>query len=138
MKDTNQTKSIVQLFLQFLTERNIEGIVGLFSENIDWYIPGDKKKASWLGRRKDRWEVEEFYELLWKNTTPISATIDNILFDGNTAVITGDCSTKMIRTDNILDSLFCIQITVENNLIVRYRLIEDSYAVSVSLTATIE
>lgn len=66
--DTNQTRNIVQLFLKLLTERNIEGIAGLFSENVDWYIPGDKEKASWLGRRKNRKEVKEFYELLWNNT----------------------------------------------------------------------
>ncbi len=110
----------------------------MFSEKIDWYIPGDKEKASWLGRRKNRQEVEEFYELLWKNTSPLSATIENILFDGNTAVIIGEFSTKMLLTDNTVHSLFCIQITVENNLIVRYRLIEDSYAVSVSMTTTKE
>lgn len=52
MIDTNQTRNIVQLFLQLLTERNIERIAGLFSENIDWYIPGNKEKASWLGRKK--------------------------------------------------------------------------------------
>ncbi len=62
-------------------------MAGLFSENIDWYIPGDKEKASWLGRRKNRQEVKEFHELLWKKTAPVSATINNILFDGNTAVI---------------------------------------------------
>lgn len=72
--------------------------------------------------------------MLWNNTAPLSATIDRILFDGNNAVITGEFSTKMLRTDNTVNSLFCIQITVENNLIVRYRLIEDSHAVSVSLT----
>ncbi len=132
--EINQPERIVQFFLKFLAERNIEKISGLFSENVDWYIPGDENKANWLGRRKNMQEVKAFFDLLWRNTLPLSATIDKLLFDGNTAVIIGEFSTKMLRTGKTADSLFCIYITVENNLIVRYRLIEDSYAISDALT----
>jgi ketosteroid isomerase-like protein len=131
---TTDTQAIVGEFLQFLTQRNLENLVGLFSEQVDWYIPGDRKKAPWLGRRNSREEVRQFYELLWESTEPLSAQIDQLLTAGNTAVITGDFSTKMLQTNKVVDSLFSIQLTVENGLIVRYRLLEDSYAVSVALT----
>jgi hypothetical protein len=70
---------------------------------------------------------------LWENTQPLSAHIEAILVEGSYAVVTGEFSTKMLPTGKVVDSLFCIQLTVENNLIVRYRLLEDSYAVSVAL-----
>jgi ketosteroid isomerase-like protein len=106
----------------------------LFSETVDWYIPGDETKATWLGIRNSRQEVSDFYELLWKNTQPISANIDNIFADEENAVIVGEFSTKMVKTNNILNSLFCIQMRIQDNKIVRYRLLEDSFKVSKSLT----
>ncbi len=132
--NSNQTNSIVQLFFQFLSERKLTDLSNLFSEKVDWYIPGDIDKAPWLGRRNSKEEVKEFYELLWKNTEPISAEVAHIFIDANNAVIAGQFSTRMLQTGKIVDSLFFIQITVENDLITKYLLLEDSYAVSVALT----
>lgn len=129
----NNINKVIQNFLKYLAERNLEDLTRLFVENVDWYIPGDESKVEWLGKRNSRKEVYEFYDLLWKNTEPISANIDNIFIDDNKAVITGEFSTIMLQTNKIVNSLFFIQITVENEKIVKYRLLEDSYAVSIAL-----
>ncbi len=129
--NADQTRTRVQNFLQLLTERNLDELINLFSENLDWYIPGDEQKAKWLGRRNTRKEVKEFYQVLWQNTEPLTAVIDKIFVEDDSAVITGEFSTKMLQTNNIVNSPFCIQLKLENGLIKRYRLLEDSYAVSV-------
>lgn len=133
--ETEKTQAIVQQFLQYLSERDLEKITSLFSESIDWDIPGNKHKAPWLGKRNNREEVREFYQLLWKNTEPIAAQVDRFLIEKNYAVLIGAFSTRMLATNKIVDSFFCIQITVENNFITKYRLFEDSHAVSEALTA---
>ena len=130
----NNVNKVVQDFLKYLGERNLTELTQLFSETVDWYIPGDETKATWLGIGNTRQEVSDFYELLWKNTQPISANIDNIFADEENAVIVGEFSTKMVKTNNILNSLFCIQMRIQDNKIVRYRLLEDSFKVSKSLT----
>ena len=130
----DNVNKVVQDFLKYLGERNLTELTQLFSETVDWYIPGDETKATWLGIRNTRQEVSDFYELLWKNTQPISANIDNIFADEENAVIVGEFSTKMVKTNNILNSLFCIQMRIQDNKIVRYRLLEDSFKVSKSLT----
>ncbi len=130
----NNSLAIAQNFLKHLTERNLEDLTSLFSENLDWYIPGDESKAEWLGKRNNRKDVSAFYELLWKNTEPVSAKIDNMFTDKQNAVITGEFSTRMIATNKIVDSMFCIQMQIQSNQIVKYRLLEDSYAVSKALT----
>lgn len=129
----NNTQIIVQKFLKYLTQRDLKNLTAIFSDDLDWYIPGDVKKVLWLGRRKSRQEVSDFYELLWKNTEPVSANVDNIFFNGEGAVIAGEFSTRMLKTGKVVNSLFFIQIEVKNEQIVRYRLLEDSYAVSVAL-----
>ena len=131
--NNNQTEAVVQRFLAALTQRNLGDLVALFAEHIDWYIPGNQDKALWLGKRNSRAQVQEFYETLWKHTEPISASIDKIFVDANDVVITGSFSTKMLQTNKKVDSLFSIQMRVEDDLIVKYRLLEDSYAVFVAL-----
>ncbi|MEN7551733.1 nuclear transport factor 2 family protein [Rapidithrix thailandica] len=64
MMQTEKTKQVVRQFLQHLTHRNLSGLVKLFSEEIDWYIPGNQQRAVWLGRRKNREDIGAFYELL--------------------------------------------------------------------------
>lgn len=130
----NNTQTMVQHFFKHLGERNLKELTTLFSDAIDWFIPGDKTNAPWLGVRSNRREVSEFYELLWTNTEPVSVRVDKILMDKDTAIISGEFSTKMLQTGKVVDSMFFIQLTIQDNLIVRYRLLEDSLAVSIALT----
>lgn len=88
MDDTIQT--VIQRFFKHLSERNLQEITALFSDNVDWYIPGDTTKAAWLGRRSNRQEVADFYELLWKHTEPISVNVENVFANQNQVVIAGE------------------------------------------------
>lgn len=128
-----KTQNIIRQFLKLLTERNLDDLVELFADDIDWNIPGDLEKAAWLGKRKGKNSVREFYEILWSNTEPLSAEIERFLFEENYAVIIGNFETKMLQTGKIVRSFFCIQMTLENGLISKYRLFEDSFAVSQAL-----
>lgn|SRR5690606_1315121 len=130
----NNIESIIQKFLKYLTGRELDELSALFSDDIDWYIPGDETKAPWLGKRNSRHEIVDFYKLLWKNTEAVSAEVSNIYIDDTSAIIAGEFSTRMLQTGKVVDSLFFIHLTVENDLIVKYRLLEDSYAVSKALS----
>ncbi|WP_353130659.1 nuclear transport factor 2 family protein [Parapedobacter pyrenivorans] len=127
------TTSIVHTYLQHLAQRNLEEIVALFGPEIDWYIPGDETRAPWLGKRSSRAEIIAFFKLLWANTNPISADVHHIFIDGNRAAVTGEFVTEMRSTGKQVESLFTIEMTIENGYIVRYRLLEDSHAVSEAL-----
>ncbi|MEJ5051534.1 nuclear transport factor 2 family protein [Chryseobacterium culicis] len=129
----NNIQETIQHFLQFLSGRKLTELTNLFSDTVDWYIPGDEQKAAWLGVRNNKQEVSDFFELLWKNTEPVSAKIDHIFNDDENVVITGEFETKMLETGNVVESLFCIQMRIQNDKIIRYRLLEDSLAVSKAL-----
>ncbi|UGU16106.1 nuclear transport factor 2 family protein [Sinomicrobium kalidii] len=130
---SEETEQLVQRFIQALTFRKLDELTALYAESVDWYIPGNTKLAPWLGKRESKKEIRDFFTLLWQNTEPVDAKLDHILADGNFAVITGEFSTKMLPTGKIVNSLFSIHITTENNKIVKYRLQEDSYAVAEAL-----
>lgn len=127
---TNEvTLNTVQAFLGAMGTRNLDAIVELFSERVDWFIPGDEALAPWLGKREDKESIRDFFSLLWPATEPISAEVDHLFVDGNKAVVVGAFSTRMLATGKVVDSLFHISFTVESGLITRYRLLEDSLAV---------
>lgn len=126
-------QQIVHSFLENLAKRDLEALCGLFGEDVDWFIPGNEDRASWLGKRQKRVQVKNFFEELWSNTEPIDAKVHNILTDTDVAIIAGEFKTKMLQTNKVVDSLFFIQLHIRNDEIVKYRLLEDSYAVSEAL-----
>lgn len=128
------TREIVEAFLTALQRRDLEAAACLFAEQIDWDIPGDVARASWLGPRRTRDDVRAFFRLLWGQTEPLSARVDDLMIDGDRAIVAGEFATRMLRTDRIVRSLFFVHLTVRDGAIARYRLLEDSHAVSVAMT----
>lgn len=133
MYTSKNAKDIAQQFCQALGDRDLTLIMSLLAEDLDWYIPGNQDIATWTGRRSHRNEIRAVLQDLWNNTEPLSVRIDHVLAEKDFAVITGEFSTRMLSTMKIVESIFSIHITVKNDLIVRYRLQEDSFAVVAAL-----
>jgi len=134
MSTNDLTLNTVQAFLCAMGSRNLDAIVELFSEQVNWFIPGDEVLAPWLGKRVGKVGVRDFFSLLWPATEPISAQVDHLFVEGDKAVVIGEFSTRMLATGKVVDSLFHIHLTVADGLITRYRLLEDSLAVQRALT----
>jgi len=132
---TTTTRRLVETFFRRLSERDPDAVAELFSDDVDWYIPGNQELASWLGRRSSRKDVAEFFRLLWENAEPITAHLDHVLVDENVAIVTGSFSSRMRRTGKTFESIFSADFTVRDGAIVRYRLLEDSHGLVRSLTA---
>ena len=129
----NSTEKITEQFIDYLSNRDLSNLVNLFSESIQWEVPGNSEKAAWLGKRSSKPEIEEFFKILWSATEPLSAHIDKIFIADDQAVITGQFSTKMLKTNKVVDSMFFINLVVQNHEIITYKLLEDSFAVSEAL-----
>lgn len=127
------TRTIVNDFLAYLQKRDLENLLNLFANDVKWEIPGNAKHIKWLGIRKSKSEVKDFFKMLWKATEPVSAEIHKILFDSNDVVIKGVFTTKMLETQTVVTSVFFIHFTVSEGEIIEYTLLEDSYAVSQAL-----
>ncbi|MBK1897041.1 nuclear transport factor 2 family protein [Chryseobacterium paridis] len=117
---------IVSQYYAALGERNIEMIMKLFPEHLDWQVPGNETIAPWLGQRNTYNQIREFFELLWQNTKPVSAAINHIATDGNVILSSGNFETLMLKTGKNFKSVFFTEITVVDGLIVKYILLEDT------------
>lgn len=129
----SKSKAIVNDFLNHLRTRDLKNLVSLFANDVKWEIPGNTKEIKWLGIRKSKSDVEDFFTMLWKATEPVAAEIHKILFDGNDVVIKGVFTTEMLETERVVTSVFFIHFVVIEGKITEYTLLEDSYAVSQSL-----
>ncbi len=131
---TAQTRNIVHQFYQALANRELDQLLYLFSEQPDWDVPGNQELAPWLGKRRSRKEIRDFFVLLWQSIEPVSAKIDHVLAEGDFAVVTGEFSSVMLRTGEVYSSIFSAHFTVLDGKIIRYRLQEDSYGLVEALS----
>jgi len=129
----NSVKKITDEFLDYLGKRDLNKLINLFSEYIEWEIPGNVEKADWLGKRNSKNEIKKNFKMLWCATEPLSVRINKIFIEDDEAVITGAFSTKMLKTNKRVDSIFFIHMMIKDQKIIKYTLLEDSYAVSEAL-----
>lgn len=127
-------REIAVKYFTALGQRNLKNAVVLLADELDWFIPGNEKVAPWLGQRTTRAEVESFFSLLWQKTEAISGVINHMATDDNVVIVSGRFETRMLETGKILDSLFFAEITVVAGLIVKYRLLEDSFGLVQALS----
>ncbi|WNG39418.1 hypothetical protein F0U61_41455 [Archangium violaceum] len=107
-----------------------DAIASLFSEDIDWDIPGDTQRVPWIGKRKGRAGVAAFFRELREQVEPLRFEVRSLVVEGNEAVALGHLESRVKSTGKIIDSEFALHLTIRNGLIVRYRLFEDSFAVA--------
>ncbi|QYO66955.1 nuclear transport factor 2 family protein [Leptolyngbya sp. 7M] len=125
------TRTVVkQYFDRLQSGAEPEAIAALFSEDIDWNIPGNINSVLWIGRRKGRSGVADFIRELREQDEPIRFEIRSIVVEGEQAVALGNFASQIRKTGNIIESEFALEFIVQAGLIVRYRLFEDSFAVA--------
>ena len=105
-------------------------IARLFSENMEWEIAGDTGALPWIGKKSGRAAVTDFINDLSALTERVSFEVQDILAGEKRAVILGSLATRVKRTGKIIKTDFAIVLTVANGEIVRFQMLEDSFAVA--------
>jgi N-ethylmaleimide reductase len=125
------TRTVVkQYFDRVQSSAEPAAIAALFSEDVDWNIPGDVDHVPWIGRREGRSGVAAFIHDLKEQDEPIRFEIHSIVVEGEKAVVLGEFASRLKKTGKVIESEFAAEFTVQDGLIVRYRLFEDSFAVA--------
>ncbi|WNG30925.1 nuclear transport factor 2 family protein [Cystobacter fuscus] len=111
-------------------------IASLFSEEVDWHIPGDTQRVPWIGRRKGRVGVADFFRALRAQIEPLRFEVRSLVVEGEEAVVLGALESRVRITGKVIDSEFAQHLRGRDGLIVRYRLFEDSFAVARAMDAS--
>ena len=108
-----------------------EDLAALFCRKVDWAVPGDAGALPWIGRgRVGRHRIADYVRQSRALVEPGAFTVDDILVQGERAVILGERSYRVRQTGKPVETEFAIVLTVTGGRIARFRLLEDSFAVS--------
>ena len=105
-------------------------IAKLFSETLEWDIAGDTAALPWIGHKSGRAAITDFVRDSRAMIERISFEVHDIVAGDDRAVILGSLASRLKRTGKIVKTDFAIVLTVVNGEIVRFQMLEDSFAVS--------
>lgn len=121
------TKQVVNLFFAILSGDSKEKIETLFADEVDWDMPGNAEKFSWLGKRRTKNEAAAFFVEHAKLVKQEKFEVDFIAVNGEKAVAVGNLSANIKKYNRVYNSEFSAIFKVQNGKIVKYHFLEDSY-----------
>ncbi|WP_327393220.1 nuclear transport factor 2 family protein [Streptomyces sp. NBC_01186] len=130
---TATTRATVDEFYRRLGSGELEGVLDLFAEQVDWNIYG-ADTVPWAGRRSTRAEVAEFLTTLPGHLEREEFEVTRLLVDGDDAVALGHMRQKVKRTGKPFASPFAFHFTVQEGRITRYHTYEDSHALAEAMS----
>jgi ketosteroid isomerase-like protein len=127
----NDTLRLAQEFLRRIgSDAEPVEIAKLFSETLEWDIAGDTGVLPWIGHKSGRGAITDFVHDSRAMLERISFDVHDILASDERAVILGSLASKLKRTGKVVTTDFAIILTISNDEIVRFQMLEDSFAVS--------
>jgi ketosteroid isomerase-like protein len=127
----NDTLRLAQEFLRRMgSGAEPSEIAKLFSETLEWDIAGDTGALPWIGHKSGRAAITDFVRDSRAMIERISFEVHDILASDKRAVILGSLASKLNQSGKIVTTDFAIILTASNGEIVRFQMLEDSFAVS--------
>ncbi|MBQ0987320.1 nuclear transport factor 2 family protein [Streptomyces sp. F63] len=130
-----RTRQVVREFLRRVTEADPDAIASLYAEEVDWMVAANPA-VPWIRPRRTRADVAGHWTDLAAHTVSGEgwATVDAVVVDGAEAVVTGELGGTAGATGKTFRSPFALRLTVEDGLITRHHVYEDSLAVAAACT----
>ena len=107
-----------------------DSVLELFADDVTWDVPGDPAAFPWIGRQTGRQSVLSFMTETVDKIERIRLEIEEILASDAQAVILGRLASRVRRTGSLIETEFAIVLTIAAGRIARFRMLEDSFAVS--------
>jgi ketosteroid isomerase-like protein len=122
-----KTKQTVEKFFEYVGAKDPEKIASMVSENVDWYI-FESKYMPWTGHRSKREEVSELFKTLFSYFVDGSEKLEaqSFLLRGNEVAVFGFVERTVKKNGKHFKMPLAIHVTVENNLISKFSLYEET------------
>lgn len=122
-----KTKETAEKFFKYVGEKNSEKIASMVSEKVDWYI-FESKYMPWTGHRSKREEISALFKTLFSYFVDGSEKLEaqSFLLRGNEVAVFGFVERTVKKNGKHFKMPLAIHITVENNLISKFSLYEET------------
>lgn len=105
-------------------------IASAFSADLTFEIRGDTGVMPWIGVRRGREAVADFVRGTRQLVEHLRFDVDDVLASDARAVIVGSLASRIIKTGKTVETDFAIILTIADNVITRFQMLEDSFAVA--------
>jgi ketosteroid isomerase-like protein len=132
------TGGTVEELLRRIGEGDHDRIAELFAERIDWQLnwpAGGHSAVPWIRPRSGRADIADHFRMLDAFHVPEknASSVTKILVDGADAVALGYIGQTVKASGRAYTCAFALHLTVEEGLITRYHIYEDSLTVAEAL-----
>ncbi len=112
------------------TRRDPHEIAALFAEDLVFEIQGDAGVLPWIGHKTGRNAVADFMRDQRAMTEPLAFDVEDVLASEERAVIVGRLRARIKATGKITTTQFALVMTIADDVVTRFQMLEDSYDVS--------
>ena len=129
---SEQNLALAQQLLEKMgRQAPIEEFEGFVSNDLVLEIAGDATALPWIGTPKTgRPAFTDFIRDQRELVNAEAFRVDDILHNDTRAVILGELSSTVKRTAKVIQTYFALILTISDRKIVRFQMLENSYAVS--------
>ncbi|SCG63675.1 nuclear transport factor 2 family protein [Micromonospora halophytica] len=130
------TRSTVdELLSRIVAGEDPDRIAEVYAEQVDWQVDwpdATHPDVPWIRPRATRADVADHHRTLAASAVSGqgSATVTHILVEGPHAVVIGETSQTVRRTGKRFRTRFALHLTVQDGLITRHHVYEDSLSVA--------
>ncbi|GHJ30122.1 MULTISPECIES: nuclear transport factor 2 family protein [Streptomyces] len=135
------TRALVEELLRRIGEGDPERIAELYAERSDWKLDWPEAEhgraaTPWIRHRSTRADVADHFRELARHHVPEQAAteVERVLVDGDDAVVLGEIRQTARSTGRAYRARFALHLTLENGLVTRHHVYEDSLAVAQAFT----
>ncbi|MEU4544174.1 nuclear transport factor 2 family protein [Nonomuraea dietziae] len=140
---TTSTRAAVEELLRRIGEGDPERIAELYAEGADWKLDWPETEhgraaTPWIRHRSTRADAAAHYRQIGEHHVPDGAAtrIERILVDGDDAVVLGEIRQTARSTGRAYRARFALHLTIEDGLVTRHHVYEDSLAVAQAFAPT--
>ncbi|GAA5054420.1 nuclear transport factor 2 family protein [Streptomyces similanensis] len=131
------TRAVVDELLRRIGQGEAARIAEMYAERGDWKLDWPEAEhgraaTPWIRHRSTRADVAAHFRELAEHHVPGQAAteIERVLVDGRDAVVLGEIRQTARSTGRAYRARFALHLTVEDGLITRHHVYEDSLAVA--------
>ncbi|GAA3238402.1 nuclear transport factor 2 family protein [Nonomuraea helvata] len=131
------TRAVVEELLRRIGEGDPEQIAEMYAEHSDWKLDWPEAEhgrtaTPWIRHRSSRADAAAHYREIAEHHVPeqVDTQVERILVDGDDAVVLGEIRQTARSTGRAYRARFALHLSVENGLVTRHHVYEDSLAVA--------
>jgi ketosteroid isomerase-like protein len=115
-----QNLEIIRRGYEAFGHGDIETLLSLFDEQIEWITPGPSDLST-AGRRTGRQQVAEFFTTINDLFEILRFEPKDFIAQGDRVVVLGEESSRVRATGKVLDGQWAHTFTVQNGKVVRFQ-----------------